>query len=62
MASTKRYPLLSLREFERDGDMLKETLPFSLTRLVNSATYLLILLRRGVLVKRAYLQVVCNIE
>jgi len=28
MASTIRYPLLSLRERERDGDMLKATLLF----------------------------------
>jgi len=43
MASTIKYPLLSLRECERDGDMIKEALLFSLTHLVNSATYLLLL-------------------
>jgi len=43
MASIIRYPLLSLKECERDGYMLKEALLFLLTHLVNSATYLIFL-------------------
>jgi len=43
MASTIRYPLLSLREYERDGYMIKATMLFSLTHLAYSATYLLLL-------------------
>jgi len=43
MASTITFPLLSLREFERDGNMLKASLIFSLTHLAYSATYLLLL-------------------
>jgi len=74
MASTIRYPLLSLSVCERD--MLKEALLFSLALLVKSATYILLLQRHlaysanqpiapqqlaGVLVKTAYLlHVVCN--
>jgi len=36
MASTIRYPLLSLRECERDKDLLTATLFFSLTPLAYS--------------------------
>jgi len=40
MASTIRFPLLSLWECERDGGMLKGTLLISLTPTAFSATYL----------------------
>jgi len=40
MASTSKNPLLSLGECERDGNMLKATLLFSLTHLAYMATYL----------------------
>jgi len=43
MASTIRDTLPSLRECERDGDMLEATLLFSLTLLAYSATHLLLL-------------------
>jgi len=42
MTSTIRL-LLSLREFERDGDIIKETQLISLAHLAYSATYLLLL-------------------
>jgi len=40
MVSTVRHSLLSLREWERDGYMLKATLLFSLAHLAYSAIYL----------------------
>jgi len=40
IASTIRYPLLSLRECVKDGDMLKAIMFLSLAHLAFSATYL----------------------
>jgi len=44
MALTIRYPLLSLRQCERDGDVIKATLLLSLEHLVYSATTIYVLL------------------
>jgi len=43
MSSTIKYRLLSLREWERDANMLKAIFLFSLTHLAYSVTYLLLL-------------------